>query len=81
MDETRKYFLEERKQNELMSNKHKNVCATLNYIEHFIILVSAITGCISTIDFASLIGILMGTTNSAIGLKICTITVVIKKYK
>ena len=43
IDETRNYFFEEIKQNELMSKTHKKVCATLNYIEHFIILTSAIT--------------------------------------
>ena len=31
IDETRNYFLEEIKQNELMSKKHKKVCTTLNY--------------------------------------------------
>ena len=30
IDETRNYFFEEIKQNELMSKKHKNIC--LNYI-------------------------------------------------
>ena len=39
MDETRNYFLEEIKQNELMSRKYKKVCTTLIYIEHFLILV------------------------------------------
>ena len=47
IDETRNYFVEEIKQNELMCNKHKKVCATLNYIEHFLILGSAVTGWIS----------------------------------
>ena len=42
--ETRNYFLEEIEQNELMSEKHKKVCTTLNYIEHFLILASVITG-------------------------------------
>ena len=42
-DETRNYFLKEIKQNELMSKKHKKVCTTLNYIEHFLILNSTIT--------------------------------------
>ena len=28
----RNYFIKEINQNELMSKKHKNVCATLNYI-------------------------------------------------
>ena len=42
IDETRNYFLEEIEQNELMSRKHRNVCKTLNYIEHFLVLASAI---------------------------------------
>ena len=46
IDETRKYFLKEIEQNELTSKKHKKVCTTLNYIEHFFILASTITGCI-----------------------------------
>ena len=35
--ETRNYLIEEIKQNELMSKKHKKVCTTLHYIEHFLI--------------------------------------------
>ena len=81
INETRNYFLEEIEQNELMSRKHKKVCTTLNYIEHFLILASTITGCISISAFASLIGIPIGITSSAIGLKICAITAEIKKYK
>ena len=42
VDKTRNYFLEEIEQNELMSRKHRNVCKTLNYIEHFLVLASAI---------------------------------------
>ena len=57
IDETRNYFLEEKVQNELMSRKHKKVCTTLNYIEHFLILAFTITGCISISGFASLLGI------------------------
>ena len=64
-----------------MSEKHKKVCTTLNYIEHFIILVFTITGCISISAFASLVGITIGITSSAIGLKICAITLAIRKYK
>ena len=81
INETRKYFLEEIKQNELMSRKHKKVCATLNYIEHFLALASTITGCISISAFASLIGIPVGITSSAIGSKICAIAAGIQKYK
>ena len=38
IDETKNYFIEEIKQNKLMSKKHKNVCNILNYIEHLLIL-------------------------------------------
>ena len=41
-DEKRNYFLKEIEQNELISKKHKNVCTTLNYIEHFLILPSTL---------------------------------------
>ena len=64
-----------------MSKKHKKICTTLNYIEHFLILASTITGCISISAFASLIGIPIGITSSAIGLKMSKITAGIKKYK
>ena len=37
LDEKRNYFLEEIQQNELMSRKHRKVCTTLTYIEHFLI--------------------------------------------
>ena len=81
IDETRSHLLEEIKQNELMSRKHKKVCTNLNYIEHFLILAPAITKCISISAFASLIGIPIGITSSAIGLKTCAIAARIKKYK
>ena len=42
--ETRNYFLEDIEQNEMMSRKHRMVCTTLNYIEHFLILASETTG-------------------------------------
>ena len=64
-----------------MNIKHKKVCITLNCIEHFLILASTITGCISVSAFASLLGIPLGITSSAIGLKICAIVAGIKKYK
>ena len=44
IDETRNFFLEEIKQNELMSKKQKKLHTTRNYIEHFLILASASTG-------------------------------------
>ena len=81
IDETINYFLEEIKQNELMSKTHKKVCTPVNYIEHFLILGSTITECTSVSAFASLLGIHIGITISAIRLKICAITAGIKKYK
>ena len=63
-----------------MSKKHKKVCTALNYIEHFLILASTITGCVSISSFSSLVGIPIGITSSAIGLKLCEITAGIKKY-
>ena len=81
IDETRNYFIKEINQNELISRKLKKVFTTLNYIEHFFILVSTITGCISISAFASLIGGPIEITSSAIRLKICAIAAGIKKYK
>ena len=76
IDNGRNYFLEEIEKNELTSRKRKKVCATLNYIEHFLILASTITGCISISASASLLGIPIGITSSSIGLKICAIAAV-----
>ena len=81
IDETRNCLIEEISRNELMNKKHKKVCTTLNYLEHFLIIGSAITGCVSISAFASLVGIPVGITISPIGLKICAITAAIKKYK
>ena len=64
-----------------LSRKHKKVCATLNYIEQFLVLVSTITGCILVSVFASLIGTPIETISSAIGFKICAIAAAIKKYR
>ena len=63
----------------MTSRKHKNVFTTLNYID--LLLSSTINGCVSISFFASLIGIPIGSTSSAIGLKLCTITASIKNYK
>ena len=64
-----------------MSKKHKKVCRVLNYIDHSLIVISTITGCVSISAFASLVGIPIGITSSATGLKVRVITAGIKKYK
>ena len=79
IDEIINYLNKEINRNELLSKKHKNVCRVLNYIDHLVIAISTITGCVSISAFASLVGIPIGITSSAIGLKICAITAGIKK--
>ena len=64
-----------------MSKKHKKVYRVLNYIEHLLISIFTVSGCIFISAFASLVGIPIGIRSSAIELKICLITVEIKKYK
>ena len=66
----RNYLIEEINQNELISKKHKMICTTLNYIEHFLVVLSTITGYVSISAFASLIGITMQTESSAIKINI-----------
>ena len=61
--------------------KHKKVCTTVNYIDHFLILACTITGCISVSAFTCFIGIPIEITSFAVGLKVCVITAGIKKYK
>ena len=74
-------FLKQKKQNALMGEKHKKLCTAVNYIEHFVIMASAVTECASTSAFASLIDFPGGTTSAAMGLKICSMTAIIKKFK
>ena len=54
IDETRN-FIEEIKQNNLISKKHKKICRVLSYIEHLITLVFTVSGCVSISGFAFLL--------------------------
>ena len=81
IDEIRNYLIEELNQNELISKKHKKVYRFFNYIELLLILIFTVTGCISILPSASLVGFSIGITSCAIGLKFCVITAGIKKYK
>ena len=60
-------------ENEFMSNKHKNIWAAVNYIERFLILVSAVAECLSISAFAFSLGIPIGIASSSIGSKKCAI--------
>ena len=62
-------------------NKHKKVCTTLSYIEHFLILAFALTGCISVSTFLYSLGNPIEITSSETKLNVCEITAGIKKYK
>ena len=74
IDEIRNYLIEEINRNELMSKKRKNYCRILNYIDHSLLGISTITGCVSISTFASLVCIPIRITSFAIGLKNCVIT-------
>ena len=54
-----------------MSEKHKQVRKALNYFEHFFIFISAVSGCVSISEFASLIGVPDGITSSEKDQKLC----------
>ena len=81
VDKTKKYFIERKKQNGLISKKHKKGCKILKYIEHSLMLSWTDTGCVSISAFASLVSIPAGIASSALGIKICAIFAVIKKHK
>ena len=53
IDETRNYLIEEIKNNDC--EKCKKTCKHLNYVEHLLILVSTVTGCVSISAFASIV--------------------------
>ena len=57
----------------------KKTCKSLHYIEHLLIVASTFADCGSISAFASVVGIPVGITSSAVGLKVCVITARIKK--
>ena len=50
IDEKRNYFLEEIKQNELISKKRKKICKILSYTKYLLLLGSTVTRCVSIIN-------------------------------
>ena len=65
----------------MISKKKREVCTTLNFVERFFILAFVVIGCISISAFASSLDIFIGITSFSIGLKIYSVTAVVKKYK
>ena len=68
IEETRNYSIKEIDLNELMNKKHRKVCTTLKYIQHFL-FASVVTGYVSFSAIASLVGFLIGIVSSSVGLK------------
>ena len=60
--------------NELMIKMQKKICTILNYTGQFLILVYAVTGCISISTFASLLSIPMEIDRLRTRSKVCAIT-------
>ena len=48
IDETRNCFTEEINQNDLIGKKHNKVCTAVNFIEHLLVLASAVPECVSS---------------------------------
>ena len=80
LDEVKNYLLQDIK-HDLMSKKQKRMCRTLNYFEHSLLFISAVTDCVLIFAFVSLVRIPIGISSSAVLLKICALTAEIKKYK
>ena len=57
------------------------MCRALNYFEHFLVFISAVSGCASIFEFTSLVDVSVGIASSAAKIKISAITAGIKKYK
>ena len=64
-----------------MNEKYKKICKYLNHVEHLLILVSTITGCLSISAFTSLVCVPVGIMSSVVVIKIFAMTAGIKTYK
>ena len=74
MDKKRNYVMEEIKYDDLISEKHKKVCMFLSYFEHFLVFVSAVSGCVSISAFHSLVGVTVRIAKSVVGKTTCALT-------
>ena len=81
IDETRNYILEEIKHNDLMGEKHKKECKVLNYFEHFLVLISAVSTDVSIPALASLGSLPAYIVSSVVELKFCAKTAGIYQEK
>ena len=63
-----------------MSENYKNSFWSVNYIEQFLVFVSAFSVSVFISAFASLAVVPVGIASSTIGIRICAITAGIKKH-
>ena len=80
VDETN-YILDEIRHYDFMSKIYKKTLKYVNYIEHFLTVASAITGCVSISAFTSLVRLSVGIRSSATEITICASAAVIKRDK
>ena len=80
-DEKRNYLLDGIKNNDLTSEKYKKTFKCLNYVEHSLILALTIISCVSNSASSFSVCVPVGIIGYAVGIKICAITVGIKRYK
>ena len=62
-----------------MSEKRKKVYRVINYFEHCLIFVSALSSCVSVSELVLLAGVPVGIASSTVRLKICALTIEVKK--
>ena len=80
IDETKNFLLEEIKKWWLNEWKSQKIVQDFKLLWKFSFFISAISGCVSTSAFASLVGDTVGIASSATGLKVCAITTGINMY-
>ena len=64
-----------------MNQKHKKACRSLNYFEHFLIFISAVSCYVSVSEFVSLVGVSVGLASSLVVVRTCAVPAGIKRYK
>ena len=80
IDETKNFLLEEIKKWWLNEWKSQKIVQDFKLLWKFSFFISAISGCVSTSAFASLVGDPVGIASSGTGLKVCAITTGINMY-
>ena len=64
-----------------MSEKYKNTCKYVIYVEDLLISVSTVTGCVLISRFLSSVCVPVGITRSSVGINISATTAGIKTFK